>query len=147
MRGRLPLLLLVLFIAPVAAYQKSFDNRPEATEKRLQGPARCVVDGAPQNATAASEPQIEPGQKVYQRYCSVCHAQGIAGAPKTGDLKAWQKRMAQGWPVVMKHALQGYKGMPAKGHCMKCTEQDIRESIEYMLKESGFEERSDEITI
>lgn len=147
MRCCFPLLLLVLFTTPVAAYQKSFDSRSEATKKRLQGPAQCVVDGAPEKATTASEPQLEPGQKVYQRYCSVCHAQGIAGAPKTGDLKVWQKRMAQGWPVVMKHALQGYKGMPAKGHCMKCTEQDIRESIEYMLSESGFEASSDEMAI
>lgn len=138
--------LLFLCLAPLSglsAYHRVFDNRPEAVEKRLQSPAECVVDGAPQKAQPAAEKAQEPGEQVYRRYCSVCHSQGIAGAPKTGDEAAWQKRLDQGWPTLMKHAIQGYKGMPAKGHCMKCSDQDIRESIEFMIRHSGIDETSE----
>lgn len=125
----------------LVAYQNTLDSSPEATSKRLQSPARVVVDGAAQQQATKTAVSAEPGQVVYQKYCSVCHAQGIAGAPKTGDQTSWQKRVEQGWPTLLKHAVSGYKGMPAKGHCMKCSEHDIEEAVEYMLKGTGLDER------
>lgn len=116
--------LVVLFsfsLSTVAAYQNTLDSSAEATSK-------------------TSAP-VEPGQAVYRKYCSVCHAQGIAGAPKTGLQISWQKQVDQGWATLMKHAVAGYKGMPAKGYCMKCSEHDIEEAVEYMLKGTGLDER------
>lgn len=132
--------LISLFATTIAAYQNTLDSSADATSKRLQPPARVVVDGAAQQQPTKSSALAEPGQAVYQKYCSVCHAQGIAGAPKTGDQNSWQRRVDQGWPTLMKHAISGYKGMPAKGHCMKCSEHDIEEAVEYMLKGTGLDE-------
>lgn len=133
--------LLAFIAAPLWCYQNTLDGRPEATSKRLRSPAQVVVDGAAQAPEQKAPAPLAPGEAVYRKYCSVCHSQGIAGAPKTGDQSSWQKRLDQGWATLLKHAVVGYKGMPAKGHCMKCSEHDIEEAIEYMLLESGIENR------
>jgi cytochrome c5 len=131
---------MLLMTAPfLAAYQNTFDSSPQATKERLTPPNKLVIDGAAPAEDKKIAQTLEPGQAVYQKYCSICHAQGIAGAPKIGDKQAWQKRVEQGWPTLLKHAVQGYKAMPAKGHCIKCSENDIHEAIEYMLKHSGLE--------
>ena len=36
------------------------------------------------------------GEATYNQVCAVCHAQGLAGAPKAGDPKAWGKLIKEG---------------------------------------------------
>ena len=52
---------------------------------------------------------------MYKAACAACHAAGAAGAPKTGDAGAWTARFKQGFDTLVKHAVEGFKGMPAKG--------------------------------
>lgn len=76
----------------------------------------------------------EPGEAVYQQYCSVCHKGGLAGAPKFRDEAGWKSRLAQmNVDGLTASAVKGKNAMPAKGTCLDCTEKDIKEAIEYML--------------
>lgn len=124
-------LTLYLLVSVTYAYQVKENQSSKTLEKRLSPPYDVAISGkAPEEEAVIT---YLPGQEVYEKYCSMCHGYAVAGAPKTGDKQAWQKRMSQGWDTIMSHAIGGYKGMPAKGNCLTCSNEDIRTSIEYIL--------------
>lgn len=57
---------------------------------------------------------------------------GVAGAPKLGDQVAWSPRIGQGGATLVQHALQGFKGMPAKGGCSNCSDAEVKAAVEYL---------------
>jgi cytochrome c5 len=75
-----------------------------------------------------------PGEQTYQRYCFSCHASGVSGAPPIGNAAAWAPRLAQGEQTLLQHAVEGMPsaGMPPRGMCLQCTDQDLRDAIHYM---------------
>lgn len=77
------------------------------------------------------------GKAVYRKTCGNCHHYGVAGAPVFGDSEAWQPRIAQGKDVLYRHALQGFKGMPAKGANPKLTDTEVRQAVDYMVQEAS----------
>ena len=68
----------------------------------------------------------------YQASCYACHAFGAAGAPKTGDVAAWQPRMEKGMDVLVQSVKTGLNGMPPTGLCPDCTDDEYKALIEYM---------------
>ena len=38
------------------------------------------------------------------------HQQGLGGAPMIGNQVQWKKRVQQGLPILVEHALNGYSG-------------------------------------
>lgn len=88
---------------------------------------------------AGSEPvKAEPtgprdGATVYGTFCIACHASGVNGAPKIGNADEWSPRIAQGKDVMIKHALEGFNAMPAKGTCMDCSDDEITAAIDHMI--------------
>lgn len=76
-----------------------------------------------------------PGKQTYERYCYTCHAAGLAGAPALDDSEAWAPRLARGRDALLKSVVQGMPpGMPPKGLCNTCTEDKLRESVDYMIE-------------
>lgn len=73
------------------------------------------------------------GEEIYNTKCSVCHAAGIAGAPKFGDAAAWAPRAEKGIDALLATALTGINAMPPKGTCMDCSDAELKASIQYML--------------
>ncbi|SIQ86103.1 c-type cytochrome [Marinobacterium stanieri] len=73
------------------------------------------------------------GEEIYNAKCSVCHAAGIAGAPKFGDAAAWAPRAEKGIDALLATALTGINAMPPKGTCMDCSDAELKASIQYML--------------
>jgi cytochrome c5 len=73
-----------------------------------------------------------PGEAVYQNYCFGCHAMGAGGAPKMGDSVTWDKLMQGGKDKVYYHAIHGINGMPPKGTCSSCSDQEIKQAVDYM---------------
>jgi cytochrome c5 len=58
---------------------------------------------------------LSSGQEVYAAQCTACHAAGLVGAPKSGDVAAWAPRIAKGYETLLKHALEGFGAMGAQG--------------------------------
>jgi len=89
---------------------------------------------------AGSEPvKEEPtgprdGATVYGTFCIACHASGVNGAPNTGNADDWAPRIAQGKDTLVKHALEGFNAMPAKGTCMDCSDDEIIAAIDHMIE-------------
>lgn len=91
-------------------------------------------------STALPKPAGEvkmTGQEVYNKVCTACHAAGVLGAPKVGDKALWEPRFAQGLDTLVTHAVTGIRAMPAKGGDPSLTETHIKDSIIYMLGETG----------
>ncbi len=75
------------------------------------------------------------GKAVYDKTCALCHAAGVAGAPKPGNAADWNPRIAAGGPArLYKSALEGTpKGMPAKGGNPQLTDAEVRAAVDYMV--------------
>jgi len=96
-------------------------------------PAQPAAPGAAANAAPAGKAD---GAKVYTTVCSVCHAAGLAGAPKYGDKAAWKPRIAQGLPALHEHALKGIRAMPPKGGNTTLPDADVNAAVDYMVNHS-----------
>lgn len=70
----------------------------------------------------------------------MCHAAGVAGAPKPGDKADWAPRIAQGNDVLYKHALEGFTGskgmMPARGGNPSLPDDKVKAAVDYMVARS-----------
>ena len=83
--------------------------------------------------TPAAAMAERSGEEVYNTNCSVCHAAGVAGAPKFGDAAAWAPRAEKGIDALLATAISGINAMPPKGTCMDCSDAELKSSIQYML--------------
>ena len=125
-----------------AQYLKSVDGRiqPFAQEAVAgQDNTRLAIkaDTTAAAATGGSAAIPKDGAEVFQQTCSVCHGQGIAGAPKAGDRAAWAPRIAKGKAVLYQHALQGFQGssgvMPPKGGRVDLPDDLIKAAVDHMV--------------
>lgn len=89
--------------------------------------------GAP--AAAATGTGLS-ADKIYGQFCIACHGTGAAGAPKYGDGGAWAPRVSQGMEMLLSHAIQGKGGMPARGTCSNCTDDEVKSAVQYILDNS-----------
>jgi len=104
---------------------------PEAVSDRL----RPVGTVALQQASGARA--LQGGEAVYKAACAACHAAGVAGAPKTGDAGAWGTRLRQGFDTLVKHAVEGFKTMPAKGGNPDLDPVEVARAVAFMGNQSG----------
>ena len=90
---------------------------------------------APAAATAAvAAAGGGDGKGTYEKACSVCHASGVAGAPKFGDKAAWKPRIATGADALHNSALKGKNAMPPKGGMADLPDGDVVAAVDYMMK-------------
>lgn len=76
------------------------------------------------------------GAQVYQKTCFVCHASGVAGAPKYGNKEDWSKHNKP-LAELYKSAIHGYGAMPPKGGNMSLTDEEVKAAVDYMIHSSG----------
>jgi cytochrome c5 len=116
-----------------------------AAEAAAATPA-AEIPAAEEPAAAAAEPAAAPavadgrGKEVYDSACFICHATGVAGAPKIGDVAAWEPRIGQGSETLYTHAIKGFMGeaglMPPKGGRMDYSDEDVKAAVDYMVNSS-----------
>lgn len=79
----------------------------------------------------------QSGAQVVHAQCIKCHAEGVNGAPKIGDLQAWVQRMKRGLPYLVSSAIHGHGGMPPRGDQANLTDAELRSAILYMYNPAG----------
>lgn len=84
-------------------------------------------------SSSPPKPKGGQGKVVYESYCVGCHASGGGGAPKFGDAMTWEPVLKNGIDKVYTNAIQGIGGMPAKGTCISCSPEDIKQAVDYMV--------------
>lgn len=93
----------------------------------------------PQEFVSRLKDDPNAGEKIYQQFCSNCHAQKPiipVGAPALGDEKQWINRLTKGQKILLDNTLNGYGVMPARGGCFECSDEQIQMSINYILNSS-----------
>ena len=108
----------------------------EATTARLQPVGKVKISGVSQQSQKTDTTNTNTPDNIYKKNCAMCHASGLAGAPKLGDSNAWEKRNQKGMDVLMQHVIHGFNAMPPKGGCMKCTPEDLEKVVKYMIEAS-----------
>ena len=111
-------------------------NSEEAIANRIKPFATVCLEGQECANTVAATPAsasgARTGEDVYNASCHTCHASGLLNAPKFGTTD-WQERAAKGMETLMNHALNGFNAMPAKGTCATCSDDEIKNAVQYMI--------------
>ena len=128
-------ILLSLLVWPLSKLGKGDASAPggDEAELRVQPVARVEMRQAP---VVRSDGKPRSGEAVYTAICQTCHAAGLAGAPKTGDKAAWAPRIASGSAALLKTALNGKGGMPARGGGADLTDAELKAAVEYIVSKS-----------
>lgn len=121
-----------------AAPEAAAPAAPEAAAPEA-APEAATPEAAPEAAAPAEAAAVASvdGKKIYGNVCSMCHAAGVAGAPKPGDKADWGPRIAQGKDVLYKHAIEGFTGakgmMPARGGSASLTDDEVKAAVDHMV--------------
>jgi len=102
----------------------------------FKAPAAPAPQAQAQAAAPAKPAAGANGKPVYDQACAVCHAQGVAGAPKLGDKAAWAPRVGQGVDALAQSATKGKGAMPPKGGNSALTDAEVRAAVEFMVSQS-----------
>jgi cytochrome c5 len=73
------------------------------------------------------------GEQIVGAQCAKCHQTGVGGAPKIGDRPAWIARVKPGLDTLVRSAISGHGGMPARGGLADLTDAELRSAVVYML--------------
>lgn len=130
-----PVLIIVLLVKYVVGEKSAGAGAeamtPEAIAERLRPVGSVVL------AQASGPRALQTGDAVYGSACSACHTAGVAGAPKTGDVAQWAPRLKQGYETLVKHAVEGFKTMPAKGGNADLDPIEVARAVVHMANQSG----------
>jgi cytochrome c5 len=80
----------------------------------------------------SSLPVERTGEQVVAAQCHKCHEAGIAGAPRIGARADWTPRLSHGLDALVRSAINGHGGMPARGGMINLTDPELRRAIIYM---------------
>ncbi len=128
--------VLSLLVVPAHADHKS----DHSIASRIAKIGSVCLEGdecetaAPVVAVVASGPRS--GEEIYHAACAACHTTGAAGAPKIGDAAAWSVRVSQGSDKLLANAISGIGGMPARGLCMDCSDDELSAAIDFIVVNS-----------
>lgn len=100
--------------------------------------AYMVSDGKAKDTNRAyASPRTRSGEQVVGERCQTCHAEGKDGAPKMGDMAAWQPRLKNGVDPLVKSAINGHNTMPARGGMADLSDAEMRSAVEFMIAKLG----------
>ena len=132
-----PVLCIILLVQYVTKAPKTGAGSAGQTPEMIAARIRPVADEGFSFHDANVPKQVLSGAAIFQSTCSACHATGVAGAPKVGDQQAWTVRINEGYDTLLKHALNGYNAMPAKGGNPDLDDVEIARTVVYMANQSG----------
>lgn len=101
----------------------------------LAGQAAATQTASAEAAAAPAAAATGEVPALYKKSCAMCHGTGAGGAPKVGDKDAWAPRIATGMDELMKVAINGRGGMPARGGT-KASDDELKTVVEYMVAHS-----------
>ena len=135
-----PTMIIVGLILVVAVVVGMLMATPAAEDAApvVANVAENIAPVAAVEVAAVSDVHVEKsGAEVIKGGCAMCHAAGLMSAPIIGDKAQWEPRIAQGYDVLVKHAINGIRTMPAKGGNPALTDGEIAAAVLNMANQSG----------
>lgn len=127
--------------APAPVAEAPATTAPAADAPAATDSAAGTSAAAPAGDSPAPVANADAGKSIYNKTCALCHAAGVAGAPKPGDKDDWGPRIAQGKDTLYKHAIEGFTGtkgvMPARGGSSSLTDDEVKSAVDYMVAQSS----------
>ncbi|MEO8133746.1 MAG: c-type cytochrome [Betaproteobacteria bacterium] len=117
--------------APAAAAVAAAMPAPAASTSAA--PAMAAAAASTSAAPAMAAAGAGKGKATYDATCMVCHATGVAGAPKLGDKALWAPRIATGIEALYASSLKGKNAMPPKGGNVALPDADVKAAVDYMV--------------
>ncbi len=121
---------------PAAAARTADATQAETAKAAPVAAAAPSPAPAPTAVAAAAAPaktEANKGKAVYDANCTVCHAAGVAGAPKAGDKAAWAARLKTGMAALYASSIKGKGAMPPKGGNLALSDDDVKAAVDYMV--------------
>ena len=112
--------------------------KPAPAQQQAQAAPAAAKPALAAAPAAESKPAAAAadGKAVYDKVCHVCHAAGVAGAPKLGDKAAWAPRIQQGMTTLVQSVTNGKGAMPPKAGMPSLTDAELRAGVEFMVSQS-----------
>ncbi len=129
------------FVVPIFAiiglvYYVTSANKPAAgavdTEKAMAQRIQKIGTVEIRDANRT----LKSGEEIYKAQCVTCHAAGVAGSPKFGDVAAWAPRIKTGFEALWNSALKGKGAMGAQGGG-DYEDLEIGRAVVYMTATAG----------
>jgi len=130
---------IIIITAATTKYDFSQPEDSKIVENNTQEDISPVAQVAVANESvtkSGSENSISV-DKIIKANCAMCHAGGLMGAPKIGDVGLWAPRIAQGKEMLINNAIKGIRMMPAKGGNAKLTDEEVAAAVISMANASG----------
>ena len=130
------ILFIILGLA-LTTFGLEASEAEKAIEKRITPVGQVCVEGqdcAQEVSLVSSNPDVmRSGEEIYEAACTTCHAIGLAGAPLFGNKVIWGERANKDLAVLVETVTNGLGGMPPMGMCMDCSQEELTNSVQYML--------------
>lgn len=137
---------LVMSTPVLAKSTKEISDKPlgersvfseRATIERVKLVGDICLEGEPCAAAVAAGPAPgaapRSGDEIVTAVCAGCHGAGVMGAPVIGNKGQWGARIAQGKATLYTHAIGGIRGMPPKGGCAACSDDEIKAAVDVLI--------------
>ena len=90
---------------------------------------------------APTQEMLISGETTFRTSCYICHKNSVGEVIMLTDKSRWIENSDKNLEVFVQHVHDGYTGdygtMPPKGACMDCSKDDLRNTIIYMMTETG----------
>lgn len=132
-----PVIAIVLIVQLVLSIQAGHIDKdsPEMADAAVRARLKPVAEVKSVDPNA---PRVErTGEQVYQAVCASCHQAGALGAPKFGNKSDWASRIAQGYDTLLKHAIEGIRGMPPRGGDPDISDIEMARVVVHMANAAG----------
>lgn len=132
-------ILIVLVTSLAKLVTKSIGGTPfvdkELVAERLTPYGRVNTGNLVSNVAKAKAPQ-----DVYGALCASCHDTGLNDAPLAGDNAAWAVRFKErGLDGLHTSSIKGRNLMPAKGGDPRLTDEEVMNTVDFILEKSGIQ--------
>lgn len=133
----IPIISIVLLVQYVTNDKKMSAGSNGFSEESVAARISPVADQGFTLKTESGPKVLQAGGAVYTAVCAACHDSGVAGSPKLGEAGAWSARIAQGYDTLVSNAINGIRGMPAKGGNPDLDDIEVARAVVYMANKAG----------
>jgi cytochrome c5 len=129
-----PIIIIVLLVSFVNSQSRVGSGTDAAAAKAIEQRIKPIAGFEIRDASAPRV--LRAGEEVYKAQCAACHAAGIAGAPKFGDVASWSARVKTGYEALLTSALKG-KGAMAAQAGGEYSDDEIGRAVVYLANGAG----------